>query len=573
MAKMIPLSPAEDTRSSAEIHLFRRFQQMPDTDDWTVIHSLKLSRHATQSEGEADFVVIIPNEGVFVLEVKGGRIEYTNNNEWFSIDRNNDKYKIKDPIKEAKDAMYSIADYIKNNDNSGLNLCYCQFGSGIVFPDTTVHGLFRLPDIDDNQIADIDDVLDMKAYLLRLAAFSKSRRSAQLVFTPNAEKANAIVKLLRPNQATHISLSSQIHSAENQAITLTENQQDVFDGLLDNERCLIRGSAGTGKTVLALNYGKHLLSNGNRVAFFCYNKQLAEYLINNLSDYPDLVVCDSFTEYMEKLAWPYMAEVTRKQKEENRNQYYSESLPRVFEEAFLESGTEPFDVLIVDEAQDLIDDQFLSIMDLLIKGGLQDGHWYLFMDAEKQNLYHSRLTYEDVIDKLRQYKAYFTKYTLTDNCRNTKAITDMLDKIFGTKTKRRPAENLEAEVSIQYYKKDKNQLEKINAILDELLKDGVNYQDIVILSTLRLENSIVSGIADKLTESKGQPNKIYFSTIHGFKGLESPVIILTDIDNIGFDARKNLLYVGMTRARSALYILASERVKQQLDKMMEDNSQ
>lgn len=569
MARMIPVTPEAGTKSTAEIRLFKRLQQMPGTEDWTVIHSLRLSRHVSQSEGEADFVVIIPDGGIFTLEVKGGRIEY--NGEWFSIDRNNVKNKIKNPINEAKDAMYSIIEYIKENDQSGMNLSYCQCGSGIVFPDTTIHGQLTIPDIDDKQIADIDDMQDIKSYLLRLVSFSKSRRTAQNIFTPNVEKANAIVQLLRPSQTTHISLASQIRSAENRAITLTDNQQDVFDGLLDNERCLIRGSAGTGKTVLALNYAMHLLSNGNRVAFFCYNKRLAEYLANSLSEYKDLLVCDSFTEYMEKLAWPHMPEDVKKQKTLNRNQYYCETLPMIFEEVFLENGTEPFDTLIVDEAQDLIDDHFLSVVDLFIKDGLRDGHWYFFMDAEKQNLYHSRMTYDDVIEKLKSYKTYFTKYLLTDNCRNTKAIIEMVDRIFGTKTKYRPTENTEADVSIQYYRKDKNQLDKLNKILAELLNDGVKPQDIVILSTLRMENSIVSEIADRLTEREGQLDKFYFSTIHGFKGLESPVIILTDIDNVGYDARKNLLYVGMTRARSALYILASDRVKQQLDEMMEDN--
>ena len=41
--------------------------------------------------------------------------------------------------------------------------------------------------------------------------------------------------------------------------------------------------------------------------------------------------------------------------------------------------------------------------------------------------------------------------------------------------------------------------------------------------------------------------------------MESPVVILTDIVSLDDDAHMNILYVGMTRAKSALYILAQEK--------------
>ena len=82
MAKMIPERPSEETSSAAERKLFQRFKAMPDTEDWVVLHSLAIAKHMTQSQGEADFAVVIPSYGVFVLEVKGGRISY-NNGTWY----------------------------------------------------------------------------------------------------------------------------------------------------------------------------------------------------------------------------------------------------------------------------------------------------------------------------------------------------------------------------------------------------------------------------------------------------------------------------------------------------------
>ena len=48
------------------------------------------------------------------------------------------------------------------------------------------------------------------------------------------------------------------------------------------------------------------------------------------------------------------------------------------------------------------------------------------------------------------------------------------------------------------------------------------------------------------------------------------MVILTDFDQIDYTSYKNLLYVGMTRARSALYVMLSDKAKKTMDKMMEE---
>lgn len=53
-----------------------------------------------------------------------------------------------------------------------------------------------------------------------------------------------------------------------------------------------------------------------------------------------------------------------------------------------------------------------------------------------------------------------------------------------------------------------------------------------------------------------RPGQLQFSTIHAFKGLEAPAVIVTDLDQAAttdiFDA---LLYVGLTRATDRLIAL------------------
>ena len=567
MARMIPSQISPDTKSFAERKVFRLFQNMPDTDDWCVIHSVALARHTTQSQGEADFVVVIPNMGVFALEVKGGGISYQGG-QWFSRDRMGEMHQIKNPVTEANEAMHSLQEFVSKNGTD--NLGWCLFGFGVVFPDSTVHGRFVCPDLDDLQVADIDDMADMRGYMERLSKFWRSRKNVKVII-PHKKETDAIIALLRPDHQFRVSLASQIRSVERQTLTLTDNQRDVFEGLLDNERCLVRGSAGTGKTLLAVECARHWCENGQRVGLFCYNRLLASWLKKNTADDTG-IVCDGIIDFMEKQVASRLTEDHLRIRNEKSEFYYDQILPDLFEEALLDGEVENFDCIVLDEAQDMFQPRLLDLLDLMLKGSLNDGNWYFFMDAEKQNLYHSKLTYDDALNMFRDRRIYHAKYRLRDNCRNSQAIIEKLDAIFGSSTAFRPMENRGAEVVIRSFKKSSDQLVHLQAILDALFRDGVKADDIVILSPVRKERSVVAELTEYpvSTDPEQRRGQLLFSTIHRFKGLESPVVILTDFDQIDYTSYKNLLYVGMTRARSALYVMLSDKAKKNMDKMMEE---
>jgi superfamily I DNA/RNA helicase len=51
---------------------------------------------------------------------------------------------------------------------------------------------------------------------------------------------------------------------------------------------------------------------------------------------------------------------------------------------------------------------------------------------------------------------------------------------------------------------------------------------------------------------------IRVSTVFKFKGMESHAVILTDIDSLGSVRDRRKAYVGMSRAKYALYLIAKE---------------
>lgn len=100
--------------------------------------------------------------------------------------------------------------------------------------------------------------------------------------------------------------------------------------------------------------------------------------------------------------------------------------------------------------------------------------------------------------------------------------------------------------------------------------NGIKDNEITILSKHSYEDSVFKGdnflkdIAKvkKILEYTGEENDncIKFSTIHSFKGLESKIIILCDVDKTDDIDSKILNYVAISRAKLLLYILCSENV-------------
>ena len=58
---------------------------------------------------------------------------------------------------------------------------------------------------------------------------------------------------------------------------------------------------------------------------------------------------------------------------------------------------------------------------------------------------------------------------------------------------------------------------------------------------------------------------VRFSTIHSFKGLESRVVIVVDIDEVRGSRAQSLLYVSMSRAKSLLILIINEQTRKSID--------
>jgi hypothetical protein len=105
---MPPYCPGE--APPGERALFDALTNSPETDRWIVLHSLAIASHVRQVKGEADFVVIVPDHGVLVIEVKSHK----------SVQRLPDgRWRLgtqaptsRGPFQQANEAMHSIKHYL-----------------------------------------------------------------------------------------------------------------------------------------------------------------------------------------------------------------------------------------------------------------------------------------------------------------------------------------------------------------------------------------------------------------------------------------------------------------------------
>ncbi len=138
MSILYPKVPPENSPRS-ELKVRNAIKQ---TTSYFVLHSIawQSPRNGKQGDGEADFIIISPNRGILILEVKGGGI-FIDNGTWCSIDRNRKKHKIKDPFQQAKDSKFALLNFFNQIDTS---LTKIPIIHGVIFPDIPVNKIIGI---------------------------------------------------------------------------------------------------------------------------------------------------------------------------------------------------------------------------------------------------------------------------------------------------------------------------------------------------------------------------------------------------------------------------------------------
>ena len=569
MAKFLPPYIDKSCKSTGERMLFNIFKNSPFTINWIVLHSLNLSQHTKRLYGEIDFLILIPDGGIYVMEVKGGDIKCVDG-VWQFTDKFSNTYTSNiGPFNQARDAMFSLRSAIEKEFGKGHKFTKILSGFLCAFP----HVGFDKHSVEYEpwQILDKDSIRgSMENFFQNLVQQFIQKHRGQKWFSekdslPDVNDLNSLCDFLRGDFERVRTIKERLEEFDKQVKSYTAEQYRILDSIQINNRSVTQGSAGTGKTMIAIESAIRAASEDKTVFLTCYNRLIGEWMQKQVEEWKDKITVSNLHSYLFEVSKGFGYDKTQS----NKQDFYTKYLPSLLKDIFRKGIEKQFDKLIIDEGQDLIREEYLSLFDSMVVGGLANGNWEIYGDFERQAIF-AQLSKKEMLSLI--YKvAQPTNFLLKINCRNTKQIGEETSLISGFEKPPFLLEHLEGiPVEYTFYNDEKHQKQLLAEQLKILSASGLPMNELVIVSPKKFENSCACSVSDftikeiKNTSEISATNNFFgFATVQSYKGMECNYVLITDIEDLTSDVAKSLLYVGMSRARYGLIMLIAESMRSQ----------
>jgi NAD(P)-dependent dehydrogenase (short-subunit alcohol dehydrogenase family) len=525
MAKMFPPSVPTGTPMS-ERKVFDALGGLDD--DWIVFHSVAWQdlRHGRQGDGEADFVIAHPRQGITVVEVKGGSIDVVDG-QWYSRSRDGSVHEIRNPFDQAVDSKFALRRYLDRR--LPILATGLRMGHVVAFPAIAIDG-----DLSSEApraiIWDRYDLRDIERAVRR----TSSHWSGTTQFDPTQFK--ALRQALAPSHHVRTLLSHRVEEVVEELVELTDQQAMVLRFLRRQRRALITGSAGTGKTVLAIEAARRLAADDRRVLLLCHRDPLGEELRRQVADL-DSVTAGSFATVAARIVEQAGMSIDG-DPDDRSDEAIAELLPDAARRSDLQ-----VDAIVIDEGHEFGETSWIALELLLADAG--DGLLVVFADSHR-NLY--RPGWATPFER--------PPFELDVNCRNTYEISERVAAVYGERVA-----TLGVHGPKPLYLQVKRPSEvpgKVHDLVARLLRDeGFDPSRITVLAADQ-------HLRDRLTDSLGGDGAVRVETVAGFVGLESDVIVLV-LDEIETEVDRAIAYSGMSRARALLAVVGPKQARAALN--------
>lgn len=511
---------------------------------YTVYHGVHWTRlnQSFSVIGEAEFVIVSPAGRVMLIEQKAGFLRET------------PKGLVKVILQTERNVAIQLAQTVERLHRRFT----AAFGAGTY----GIEALLYCPDyiVKDTSIAGVapERIVDAK-------------RRAQLAAVildalPPEEPPNARVSKIHHFLADELALTPDASALVGQAGTLVTR---LSGGLATWARRLsfepfrlrVIGTAGSGKTQLAIQVMKDAADAGKRALYVCFNRPLADHIARVA---PENVRVANYHQLCDWIARDIGAAP------DFRSPDVFGRLEAIFAQAPIDERWS-FDVLIVDEGQDF-QEPWVAALSRLVRPG---GAWW-WLEDPLQNLY------------MREPVALpgWTVLTETTNYRSPRDILDYLRDRLGERsplaaavTAGSPFDGSELTFVAYDESQAEASVEATKRAITQALALGFRKQDIVVLSYRGREGSALTAVEhlgphrlrgftgkyDLFGNPEYREGDVLLESIYRFKGQSAPCVILTEVDFDTFDERAaRKLFVGATRATMKLIVVASQRATWEL---------
>ena len=365
-------------------------------------------------------------------------------------------------------------------------------------------------------------------------------------------------------------------------IILDDEQYEVVtSNPFQNIRIL--AGAGSGKTTTILCRVKYLVDNfttPNRILILTFNKDASENLKNrivklfgfkiNIDIYTiDAYCCMLYYKYQESKSYISLSEyiIIGRKIMMNYGSEIASKYQFVFFDEFQDVNSKQFDIL----NQFVINGCFLTVI-----------------GDDSQNIYQFRGTDNYFMINFDNIFKNTSTYILTTNYRSSCNIINLANNAISynvNQVKKIMKSNLNKGKKPKFIlsRTEDDQIKFIIHKINKYINNGLNPSEIVILSRNNYHLKIIETeftkrniphiacITDKIGENLKkiiEPNKVVVTTIHKSKGLEWSKVFILGFCNQHFPSQMNnnlknieeerrLFYVGITRAKNSLYLMAT----------------
>jgi len=577
--RSIPEEPRFGANVS-ETRLFEALAGKADSKPWTVIHSVQIGRDPGVLAGEADFFVLVPGAGIVAIEAKSPTQVTYKDGDWFLEGTPKPKKSPLDQASRARAAMRKFIGEIGIDSEIPIARLVWFTSLGRHQFDPVSKGDFQFLEWELAWKQDLDKPVEAIERVLE--SFLKHHSGSTILnFEPN-QFTPEIVDEIAGRVFADFSVSQDPRDlAKDRAkerAQLMKEQFDILDALEDNRHIYLEGSAGTGKSFLIAEAATRSRSAGKRTLVTCWSILMAEELSRQMPHSADInFVVQDINALM--LSFAGLSE----NPEGSGSSWYEVELPKL---ALAGLDRQPFlgnfSSIFIDEFQDLVGKfHVLSFIFSLSKNKKITDTAIVLAGDERQQI---------LVDAKGEIGAYataktlipdLTKFKLSANTRMTPKLhqdmTSLLCLDFGV-TKHRQSKDKSGGLILVEAEKGR-QARHLVSILKELLST-YDAEDIRVLSPFGAQSSLVGKVFQSDPKSPdarwlaanmrhaSSAGKIRWRSIAKFKGLESEVVVITDVGNVAaefFGSRgqsaQDWLYVGISRARHRCVILSDGGVR------------
>ena len=515
-----------------------------------------------------------PDQGLLIVETKGGLIRRDGQGRWFSGHHLLDP----PPFRQAEESKRHLVNKLMDLPDwpSGKP----RAGHAVAFPSVELASMG--PGVRDlGTDAPVELMLDGAA----LASDKTARAWVEGAFRfwvgdgtgtgrPLGQGGLRLLhRLLAPVVELRPLLRRELDEAEKWIITMTPGQVRALATIRGVRRAAVVGPAGSGKTLVAAEMAQRFVAEGYQTLLVCFNQPLARMLTEHAAGavVSGRLTVSTFHELCRRLG--HEAGVIGEEPAQKDQIWFDRTLPAALDAAIPAVGGR-YQAVIVDEGQDF-DRSWLESLDLLLSAPGEDV-LFIFHDPSQALYREDPLASEAVRSSLG-----LVHLSMLDNCRNSATVHDLAARFYT------------GEGPISALREDGRRPEVIAAdeglatiaalrrLLHRLVREeqvapwriavlsGRSHSDSEVWHQGRFGDQVLwNGNYDREGHSLGlsadqvveQPtDTILFDTIRRFKGLESEVVVLVELRSE--DPRlERLLYVGISRARHHLVVIAPAAV-------------